>query len=174
VSDAPAPVWSEWGPPVRVRVEASAIAIFARSLHDEDPIFRSEVAAASAGFDAIPAPPTFTFVMAHSGTHPDLQPPDGRGRLGPPEPPGGRNGDADPAAAYSRDGMYLHGEQHFTYHRPVVGGDVLEGRMRVSAPMVKAGSRGTMEITFMDTEWRDPAGAPVVTERIVSIFIPNG
>jgi hypothetical protein len=54
-----------------------------------------------------------------------------------------------------------------------MAGDVLEGRMRVSEPMPKAGSRGRMEVTYMDTEWRDADGAPVVTERIVSIFIPN-
>ena len=70
-------------------------------------------------------------------------------------------------------GLYLHGEQHFTYHRQPMAGDVLQGRMRVSEPMAKAGSRGRMEVTFMDTEWRDPDGTPVVTERIVSIFIPN-
>jgi hypothetical protein len=54
-----------------------------------------------------------------------------------------------------------------------MAGDVLDGRMRVSEPMVKSGSRGRMEVTLMDTEWRDPDGGPVVTERIVSIFIPN-
>ena len=161
------PAWSGWGPPLRVRLEASAIGVFARALHDENPVFRSERAAAErAGFSTLPAPPTFTFVMAHSGAHQDLQPPDGRGRLGPA-------GDLATDDAYSRDGLYLHGEQHFTYHRPPMAGDVLEGRMRVSEPMVKAGSRGRMEVTFMDTEWRDLDGTPTVTERIVSIFIPN-
>ncbi|MGZ4678291.1 MAG: FAS1-like dehydratase domain-containing protein [Acidimicrobiia bacterium] len=164
------PTWSDWGPPLRVQVEADAIAIFARALHDDNELFRSDAAAARAGFRALPAPPTFSFVMSHSGAHEDLQPPEGRGRLGPPSA-----GDAgsDPMAAYARDGMYLHGEQHFTYHRQPVAGDVLEGRMRVSEPMTKSGSRGTMEITFMDTEWRDLGGAPVVSERIVSIFIPS-
>jgi hypothetical protein len=161
------PVWSDWGPPLRVRLEASAIGIFARALHDENPVFLSEEAArARAGFATLPAPPTFTFVMAHSGAHPDLQPADGRGRLGPPDGLATEDG-------YSRDGLYLHGEQHFTYHRQPMAGDVLEGRMRVSEPTAKAGSRGRMEMTFMDTEWRDLDGTPVVTERIVSIFIPN-
>jgi N-terminal half of MaoC dehydratase len=164
---APDPVWSDWGPPLRVRIEASAIGVFARALHDENPVFRSERAAMEQGdFTTRPAPPTFTFVVAHSGADPDLQPADGRGRLGPPDGLATEDGS-------SRDGLYLHGEQHFTYHRQPMAGDVLEGRMRVSEPMVKAGSRGRMEVTFMDTEWRDPDGAPAVTERIVSIFIPN-
>jgi hypothetical protein len=163
----PDPVWSDWGPPLRVRLEASAIGVFARALHDENPVFRSERAAGERGdFATLPAPPTFTFVMAHSGAAPDLQPPDGRGRLGPPDGLASDDG-------YSRDGLYLHGEQHFTYHRQPMAGDVLEGRMRVSEAMPKAGSRGRMEVTYMDTEWCDPDGTPVVTERIVSIFIPN-
>ena len=161
----PAPVWSDWGPPLRVRLEASAIGIFARALHDENPVFRSERAAKAQGaFATVPAPPTFTFVMAHAGAHPDLQPPEGR--LIPPDGLATDDGS-------SRDGLYLHGEQHFTYHRQPMAGDVLDGRMRVSEPMTKTGSRGRMEVTFMDTEWRDPDGTPVVTERIVSIFIPN-
>ena len=159
-------VWSGWGPPVRVRIEASAIGVFARALHDTNPMFHRDSAAGAAGFTARPSPPTFTFVMAHSGAHPDLQPVEGTGRLGPPEGLAIEDGS-------SRDGLYLHGEQHFTYHRQPVAGDVLEGRMRVSAPMAKDGSRGRMEITYLDTEWRDAAGEPVVSERIVSIFIPD-
>ena len=160
------PTWSEWGPPLRVEIEASGIAIFARALGDPNPLFRSAQAARAAGFPEVPAPPTFTFVMAHSGAHPDLQPSEGRGRLGPPDGLATDDG-------YSRDGLYLHGEQHFTYHRQPVAGDVLEGRMRVSEPVEKVGSRGRMEMTFMDTEWCDLEGAPVVSERIVSMFIPN-
>ena len=166
-NDAAEPVWSGWGPPLRVRLEASAIGVFARALHDDNPVFRSTRAAAErGGFAAVPATPTFTFVMAHAGADPDLQPADGIGRLSPP-------GGLATEDGYSRDGLYLHGEQHFTYHRQPVAGDVLEGRMRVSEPHVKEGSRGRMEVTYMDTEWRDLDGAPVVSERIVSIFIPN-
>jgi acyl dehydratase len=169
VSDARAaePVWSDWGPPLRVRLEAGAIGVFARALHDENPVFGSERAARECGgFPTRPAPPTFTFAMAHSGAHSDLQPAEGRGRLGPPDGLATDDG-------YSRDGLYLHGEQHFTYHRQPLAGDVLEGRMRISEATAKAGSRGRMEVTFMDTEWRDLDGAAVVSERIVSIFIPN-
>jgi len=66
--------WNEWGPTVRVRVEAAPVMILARTLDDPNPVYSSEVAAAAAGFARVPAPPTFTFVMAHSGTFPDLQP----------------------------------------------------------------------------------------------------
>jgi hypothetical protein len=158
-------VWNEWGPTVRVRVEASGVMILARTLTDESPIYTSETAAEAAGFSSIPAPPTFTFVMAHSGTFPDLQPADGTGSL--------YGASAGPTAAFSRKGLYLHGEQHFTYHRQPLVGDVLEGRMRTSQPVVRQARRGPMEVTFFQTEWRDLDGTPAVTEQIVSLFFPE-
>lgn len=160
------PGWSAWGPPLRVRIDPGPVWVFARALHDANPVFRSDAHARAAGFERVPVPPTFTFAMAHSGSFPDLQPPDGTGRLMPPDGLATEDG-------YSRDGLYLHGEQHFTYHRTPAVGDVLEGRMRVSEPVDKQGSRGRMEVTYMDTEWRDLEGRPVVSERIVSIFIPG-
>jgi hypothetical protein len=157
--------WNEWGPTVRVRVEAAPVMILARTLDDPNPVYSSEVAAAAAGFAHVPAPPTFTFVMAHSGTFPDLQPNGATGGLF------GTGADAD--AGRPRRGLYLHGEQHFTYHRQPLVGDVLEGRMRVSRPVARQARRGPMEVTFFQTEWGDLDGAPVVTEQIVSLFFPE-
>ena len=160
----PETVWNEWGPPVRVRVDPSGVMILARTLDDPSAVYASERAAAAAGFAAVPAPPTFTFVMAHSGAFPDLQPAGGTGSLY-----GGGTG----AAGFTRKGLYLHGEQHFTYHRQPLVGDVLEGRMRTSVPVDRQARRGPMEVTFFQTEWRDPTGDPVVTEQIVSLFFPE-
>ena len=75
--------------------------------------------------------------------------------------------------AHSRDGLFLHGEQHFTYHRPVAVGDVLEGRMRTSKPIARQARRGPMEVTYFQTNWTDLDGNRVVDERIVSLFFPN-
>ena len=68
---------------------------------------------------------------------------------------------------------YLHGEQHFTYHRQVCVGDVLEGRLRTSKPIAREARRGPMEVTYFQTTWTDLDGRPVVDERIVSLFFPN-
>ena len=157
--------WNEWGPPVRVRVDASAVMILARTLDDGNPVYASEAAATAAGFARVPAPPTFTFVMAHSGAFPDLQPTGGAGGFF------GSGSGVD--APMARPGLYLHGEQHFTYHRQPLVGDVLEGRMRQSVPVARVARRGPMEVTFFQTEWRDGDGAPVVTEQIVSLFFPD-
>ena len=151
---------------MRVRVDAAPVMILARVLDDPNPVYASERAAAAAGFARIPAPPTFTFVMSHSGAFPDLQVPGSTGGLF------GSASGAD--AAMSRRGLYLHGEQHFTYHRQPLVGDVLEGRMRVSKPVSRQARRGPMETTFFQTEWRDLDGTPVVTEQIVSLFFPDG
>lgn len=159
------PVFSDWGAPVRVRVDHAPVWTFARAVQDRSPLYASEDAARAAGFASVPAPPTFTFVMASSGSFPDLQPPGGTGRMMPPS--------SLPADGVAAKGLYLHGEQHFTYHRQPCVGDVLEGRMRVSEPMPKHGSRGRMEITLLETQWTDVDGEPVVTERIVSVFLPD-
>ncbi len=116
--------WNDWGPPVRVRVDPGPVAVFARAVKDHSRLYRSERAAHEAGFDRVPTPPTFTFVMSDSGAFPDLQPAEGTGSM---YAAGGAGGDA-----FARDGLFLHGEQHFTYHRPVEVGDVLEGRLRTS------------------------------------------
>jgi N-terminal half of MaoC dehydratase len=157
--------WNDWGPTVRVRIDAAPVMILARTLDDRSPLYASEAAAAEAGFPSVPAPPTFTFVMSHSGAFPDLQPAGGTGSLYGPS--------SGTDVGFSRRGLYLHGEQHFTYHRQPLVGDVLEGRMRTSKPVARTARRGPMEVTFFQTEWRDPDGAPVVTEQIVSLFFPE-
>jgi len=161
--DAGGIVWNAWGSPVRVRVEHAPVMSFARAVKDDDPVYRSEQAARAAGFERVPVPPKFTFVMAASGTFPDLQPEGSTGSMYP-----------DPGATFGRTGLYLHGEQHFTYHRPVLVGDVLEGRLRTSQPIVRTARRGPMEVTYFQTRWCDLDGAPVVDEQIVSLYFPDG
>ncbi len=164
----PEPEFGEWGSSVRVRIDAVPVALFARAVKDRNPVFSSERAARDAGFDAVPVPPTFTFVMTHGGALPDLQPEGSSGSMVPPD-------SGLPSDGTSEAGLYLHGEQHFEYHRQPVVGDVLEGRMRVSKPFLKQGRRGEMQMTILQTQWCDAgSGDPVVTEQIVSVYLPDG
>ncbi len=48
----------------KVTVERGPVSQFATSLQDKNPIFRDASAARDAGFEHIPAPPTFTFAMS--------------------------------------------------------------------------------------------------------------
>jgi hypothetical protein len=75
--------------------------------------------------------------------------------------------------ALTRGGLYLHGEQHFTYHRQVCVGDVLESRTRTSKPVARVSRRGPLEVTWYQTRWTDPEGSRVVNEQIVSLFFPD-
>ena len=167
-NEPPADVeWNPWGPPVRVRVDHAPVALFARAVKDPSQVYRAERAAREAGFDRVPAPPTFTFVMSDSGAYPDLQPEGGTGSMYAAS-------GHDAESAFARGGLFLHGEQHFTYHRPVLVGDVLEGRMRTSKPVARTARRGPMEVTWFQTRWTDLEGEPVVDEQIVSLYFPNG
>jgi peroxisomal enoyl-CoA hydratase 2 len=152
------------GSPEAVRIEHGPVWAFARAVKDDSPLYASEQAAADAGFDGVPVPPTFTFVMTHEGAFPDLQPEE------TPPPPDA----AETAALYSRPGLFLHGEQEFVYHRWPLVGEVLEGRTRTSSPFTREGTRRPMEFTLYETLWSDLEGEPVVSERITSIFLPEG
>jgi acyl dehydratase len=130
-----------------IRVEASKIGEFARAVHAPEPAYRSKEAARDAGFDDIPAPPTFTVTSAH----------------------------ASPNDVFFDQldldlGRVLHGSSSWTYHRPVVAGDDLLGEIRVANVYTKPGRQGG-EMTFVEIEttFTDPSGAPVVTERMVVI-----
>jgi N-terminal half of MaoC dehydratase len=167
-NDAPDDIeWNEWGPPVPVRVDHAPVVLFARAVKDPSRIYRSEEAAHAAGFERVPVPPTFTFVMADSGAYPDLQPVGGTGSMYAAS-------GHDAGQAFARTGLFLHGEQHFTYHRAVSVGDLLVGRLRTSRPVARTARRGPMEVTWFQTRWTDDDGTPVVDEQIVSLFFPNG
>jgi acyl dehydratase len=148
---AAADEFGDWGPPAMVRVERSAVWAFARAVCDDDPRY-----AAAEG----PVPPTFSFAWLYtcavtsSGTVPSLMPP-GADLF--------RRGAAP-------NGVFLHGEQSFTFHRPVEVGALLEGRMRVGEPVEKQSSRGTMVMTRVQTRWT-AEGEPVVTDEATYILL---
>jgi acyl dehydratase len=142
----------------KVRIERGPVGFFASSLLDENPVYHDPGAASDAGFDAIPAPPTFTFAMQHMGAFGELQPPDPTQGANPMH---GVMGDL-----YAKGALILHGEQEFQYHRPVVVGDVLSGEGKVVDIYEKDTDSAVMTFIVVETVWSDDAtGEPVVTER---------
>jgi hypothetical protein len=140
----------------KVRVERGPVEFFASSLKDDNPVYHDGAAAAAAGFDGVPAPPTFSFVMGHMGTRAEEQPPD---------PSGGDNPMFQTMGALMKHGgLVLHGEQEFVYHRPIVEGDVLQSYGKIADIYEKESKGSIMTFIVMETEWRDESGAPVVTE----------
>lgn len=140
-----------------VVVERSAVTNFADAVVDPSPVYRDPRAAAEAGLPAIPAPPTFPFVMNSWGQFPELQPDDA--------PTGNPMGEVlGPLMA--KGGLILHGEQEFVYHRPVFVGDVLAGEGTIVDAYTKESKGATMTFVVTETVWRDDkTGEPVVTSR---------
>ena len=143
----------------RIALERGPVSNFAKALKDDNPIYSNPEKAREAGFEDIPAPPTFGFAMAHWGAFGELQP--------PPDP------EADPqlmaktiGSLMATGGLILHGEQEFEYHRPMVVGDVLAGEGRVLDLYEKESKGRTMTFLVTETVWRDEkSGESAVTER---------
>jgi hypothetical protein len=113
----------------RVTVDRAPIANFARVLGDTTPVLADT-----------PAPPTFSFVMAHWGAYPEDQPPDPSGGTNPMHKIMGE--------LHGKGALVLHGEQSIT--------DIYE----------KDTDAATMTFVVMETRWTDArTGDPVVTER---------
>jgi acyl dehydratase len=141
-----------------VTVERGQLAAFAGAVKDASPVYRDPRAAAAAGLAGIPAPPTYPFAIENFGVFPELQPSDRPSAsamasvLGP---------------LMAKGGIILHGEQEFTYHRPIYAGDVLEGNGTVVDAYEKESKGKTMTFVVVETVWTDQAtGEPVCTSRM--------
>jgi acyl dehydratase len=141
-----------------VTVERGQLALFAGAVKDDSAVYRDPRAAAEAGLSGIPAPPTYPFVMGNFGEYPELQTEDG---------PKGNPMGAVLGPLMAKGGLILHGEQEFTYHRPVFAGDVLEGKGLVVDAYQKESKGKTMTFVVVETAWSDIAtGEPVCTSRM--------
>jgi acyl dehydratase len=146
----------------RIVVERGPVSNFAKAVKDTSPVYQDTAAAKAAGFDAIPAPPTFSFAMQNWGVFPEDQPADN------PAKPGGTSPVMQiMGGLMSKGGMILHGEQEFTYHRPLSVGDVLVGEGKVVDLYEKESKGKTMTFLVTENAYSDErTGEPVVTARM--------
>jgi len=146
---------TSWGSLV---VERAPITQFAKAIGDENPVYRNADAARDAGFADVAVPPTFGFSVQNWGKWEELQPADGTPARQPMvEVMGG---------LMAEGGMVLHGEQEFTYHRPMVVGDRLTYRGVVRDIYQKATGDRTMTFMVIDDVYSDEAGRPVLTSTM--------
>ncbi|MFB6172815.1 MAG: MaoC family dehydratase N-terminal domain-containing protein [Haloarculaceae archaeon] len=126
-------------------IEAGKVEEFARAIKDDNPAFRDEAAADEQGFDAVPAPLTFTRVS----TFPRYRAIEGRGiEIG------------------FQQEYAIHGEQSYEYERPLEVGDVLTGTTTLVDVYERDGGRGgTMTFAILETEYHDQDGDLVLTEQ---------
>lgn len=142
-----------------VTVERGQLAVFADAVRDPSPVYRDPRAAADAGLPGIPAPPTYPGVMVNFGVYPELQPPDSN--------PGSNPMAEVLGPLMAGGGIILHGEQEFTYERPVLAGDVLVGEGKVADAYRKESKGRTMTFVVVETAWRErDTGKPVCTSRM--------
>ena len=138
-----------------VVVERAPVTQFAQAVTDYSPEYSDADAAAAAGFAAIPTPPTFAFALQSFGRWAELQ---------PPPDPSARNPMIEVMGALMmQGGLILHGEQSFTYHRPMVVGDRLDYRGQVTDIYQKPTGGRTMTFMVMEDRYTDAEGRPVLT-----------
>jgi acyl dehydratase len=133
-------------PPIRYEVGREKLREFAVALGETDPVYHDEQAARAAGHPDLPAVPTFPVVISF--------------RAGAMV-----NGDPELGLDYSR---VVHGEQAFTYRRPVRAGDRLLATSRAAAIETK----GRHELLTIATRIGTEDGEPVC--EATSLLISRG
>lgn len=134
-----------------LRVEPGKVAEFARAVGYDDPLFFGREQARKRGYDAIPAPPTFTRVWQFP-------------RHQPNELTGYRGFDLGVGLDT------IHGEQRYEYHRPLLVGDVLSGETTLVEASIRSES---LTRVVLETEY-NANGEDVVTERTTLLATEAG
>ncbi|MGZ3428105.1 MAG: MaoC family dehydratase N-terminal domain-containing protein [Polyangia bacterium] len=133
-----APYVGRQSEPVILDVERGHIRRFAEAVGDTNPIYVDEAAARAAGHPRIPAPPTFAAALRAN----------------------------DPRGGIELDWRkLLHGEQEFTFARPLYAGDRLTIVGRIAAADVKQTKSGVMDVMVLETIATDGDGARVFVAR---------
>jgi acyl dehydratase len=134
--------------PVTARVEPGRLRYFVNTIGERNPIYRDAQVAGTEGYSAIPAPPTYLFCLEML--------------------------DSDNPFEFLTEleinlTRILHGEQSFTYHAPVVVGDTITFRSRVTGVTDKKG--GAMTMVVLVTEVTNQHGVRVAeTARTVVVL----
>ena len=122
------------------------IAEFADAIGDPNPVYRDTVAATVAGHPDVVAPPTFAIVISMAAAGTAL---------------------ADPGLGLNY-AMVVHGEQRFSYLRPLTAGDVVTAQPTITE--IRDAGRNVMITT--STEIRTVTGELVCTA--VSTLVERG
>ncbi|MES1990360.1 MAG: MaoC family dehydratase N-terminal domain-containing protein [Pseudomonadota bacterium] len=131
--------------PRSVDVEKGQLAFFAKATGQTDPVYFDESAAKAAGHPAIPAPPTFLFCL---------------NSMAP--------GDENILRRLGVDiGRVLHGEQQFTYAKPIYAGDTITMKTKITDIYDKKG--GALDFVVQDTEAQNQKGESVGVSRTVLV-----
>jgi len=131
-----------WGKPVQNAIAAAAVAQFARALGDDNPAYVDPACAAAVRHGGCIAPPTFARTLDY-------------GEL--------------PGAPASYAGA-IHGEQSFTFRRPLRVGEVVFCRQRLAQSYERAG----MRFYVIEQRCDDATGIAICTQRLTIIVRKAG
>lgn len=129
-------------PPVKNVVERIALRKFVEAIGETNPIYYDDEYARSTPYGSIIAPPTFCRTF-HSGAIPGLRMP--------------------------REGI-IHGEQSYTYFKPLKPGDEVYCRSRLADVQEKEGRSGKMIFVTIEQDGRDSNGELFFTSSQVAII----
>lgn len=131
--------------PFTAEIEKGRLRFFAKATGQTNPVYFDEDIAREAGFPSLPAPPTFLFCLEMDAPNPQemLQLLDVDIR------------------------SILHGEQHFTYHRPVCAGEALTFHSKINDIYEKKG--GALEFIVREATVNDSAGKCVAELRRITV-----
>jgi acyl dehydratase len=154
-------------PEYEFHVDRTAILTFAAAIGETNPIYWDARAAAATPLGDVIAPPTFGVASAHWNPHYGLK---GTRKIPVPKeapaPREARGGGGGGSLA-----RVLHGEQRFTYHKPMQPGMKLRVTTRPGNAWEKEGKKGG-KLRFSETisEYRDESGELVLTATSVGVL----
>jgi acyl dehydratase len=129
-------------PPITATVEPGRLRYFFNTTGEKNPVYRDAGTAEAAGYAGQPVPPTYLFCLEMMDNDRPFE----------------------FLEALNVDlGRVLHGEQSFTYHAPVVVGDRLTFRSRVTDVADKKG--GALTFIGVETEVTNQVGVHVADTR---------
>jgi len=128
-------------------VERGKVAEFARAIDDPDDVYLDEQAAREAGYEAIPAPPTFARTSFFPRYRPD-----------------GIDHNLGFELGFDR-ARVVHGQQRYEYERPLYVGDTLTGDTTLTEVYQRDGrGGGTMTFAVLRTDFTDESGSHVLSD----------
>lgn len=136
---------NRWSHPVPNVIEQGAVRKFAQAIGDDNPIYQNEVYAQTTRYGRLIAPPTFAITLDY----------------------GVIDGLSIPQAGL------IHGEQSFTYTRPLFVGEKVWCSLRLTDVNTRKGSSGQMTFLVYERRCVDEAGLTIQTDRM-NIIVKGG
>ncbi|MCY0876544.1 MAG: MaoC family dehydratase N-terminal domain-containing protein [Firmicutes bacterium] len=134
-------ILNQWSTPVKNVVEQGAVRKFADAIGDLNPLYRDEGAAKASRYGRLIAPPTFSMTFDYG----------------------------EIVGADVTEAGLIHGEQTFTFVRPLYVGETVWCSARLTDVYTRGGSLGKMTFYLYERRCADANDETILTERMTVI-----